>query len=277
MKYKMLVSDFDGTLYRSDYTVSENTVEKIKEFERAGGKFFIATGRLFEAIKPYAEMLGAKSEVVTYQGGAIYDINTNKKVYSEPLTENLAFEIYHFLYEKYPDRSIPIMFYEDKCIAEEDNKFVKVFTDIVKVKGHFVGMKLDEYVRNNKISPDKILCLVTPEFGREITLDLREKFNGQINVNQSHSTLLEIVNAKASKGNAVKWLSEKYGIPREEIICIGDAENDNSMLIYAGLGVAVGNAMDITKEVADFVTDTNDNDGVAKVIQDFCLGGAYEN
>lgn len=276
MKYKMLVSDFDGTLFRSDYSVSERTVEAIKKFEEAGGKFFIATGRLFCAINKYAEMLGAKSEVVTHQGGAIYDVNTMQKVYSKNIDEAVAFKIYQYLYNKYPECSIPIMFYNDDCYAKENNPHIKIFTDIVKVNAKFVGSNLDEYVKINNINPDKILCLVSPERGREITIDLREKFKDYVNVNQSHSTLLEIVNVNASKGNAVKWLSEKYGIQREEIICIGDAENDNSMLIYAGLGVAVGNAMDVTKDIADFVADTNDNDGVAKVIQSFCLGGTYE-
>ena len=80
------------------------------------------------------------------------------------------------------------------------------------------------------------------------------------------------INAKdISKGNAVKFLAKHYGIKREEVICIGDNENDISMIEYAGLGVAMGNACDKIKEISNFITDTNNNDGVAKVIEGFII------
>lgn len=75
----------------------------------------------------------------------------------------------------------------------------------------------------------------------------------------------------SSKGNAVKKLAENFGLSPENVICIGDSENDLSMLRYAGLGVAMGNGLDIVKEEADFITDTNLNSGVAKVIEKFVL------
>ncbi|MDE6968045.1 MAG: HAD-IIB family hydrolase, partial [Clostridia bacterium] len=83
--------------------------------------------------------------------------------------------------------------------------------------------------------------------------------------------LLECVNINASKGNAVKWIAERYNIKQEEICAIGDSENDNSMIEYAGLGVAMGNAMEITKKVANVVCDTNNNNGVAKFIKEYLL------
>ncbi|MFU0825856.1 MAG: hypothetical protein ACFWTK_12930 [Clostridium sp.] len=74
-----------------------------------------------------------------------------------------------------------------------------------------------------------------------------------------------------SKGNAVKILAEFYGLKREEVICIGDGENDLSMIKYAGLGIAMGNAPDYVKKEADYITETNDEDGVAKAIEKFIL------
>ncbi len=98
-----------------------------------------------------------------------------------------------------------------------------------------------------------------------------DKFGDKLNVNQSSKALLECVNINASKGNAVKWIAERYGIKQEEICAIGDSENDNSMIEYAGLGIAMGNAMDVTKAVANYVCDTNNNNGVAKVIEGILL------
>jgi Cof subfamily protein (haloacid dehalogenase superfamily) len=91
----------------------------------------------------------------------------------------------------------------------------------------------------------------------------------EVSIVSSFSNNIEIMNHGISKGNAVKILAAYYGIKKEEIICFGDAENDISMLEYAGLGIAMGNAEAYVKEKADYVTDTNDNDGVAKAIEKY--------
>ena len=94
---------------------------------------------------------------------------------------------------------------------------------------------------------------------------------GNYEITQSGRYALEVNNKGVSKGRAVKALAEEYKIKREEIICIGDNENDLSMITYAGLGVAMGNAIDSLKEKADYITESNDKNGVAKVIYEFVL------
>ena len=89
---------------------------------------------------------------------------------------------------------------------------------------------------------------------------------------RSHSFIVEIMTKGIDKGLAVKWLCDKYGINTEDSISLGDSENDIAMIKTAGLGVAMANAMPKVKEAADYIADSNDNDGVAKVIQKFCLG-----
>ena len=79
-----------------------------------------------------------------------------------------------------------------------------------------------------------------------------------------------------SKGNAVAYLADMLSVAQEEIMCIGDSENDLSMINYAGIGVAMGNGLDMVKEAADFVTDTNDNSGVAKAINHFVLNNSSQ-
>lgn len=271
MKYKMIVSDFDGTIYRSDYTISDNTKDAISKYVSKGGKMVIATGRLFSAIKPHAEKLDLKGEVITYQGSGVFDIESGDLMYQRDIPCELAAQVLEFMYNNDKYTCIPMMFYDDKCYVDKPSEFVTAFTNIVRVDATFAGVRLDEYILREGIIPRKILALVVPKEAQEFIAMLRENFGALFNINQSGPPLVEMVNIEASKGNAVAWLAEKYGIAREEIICIGDAENDNSMLQFAGLGVAVGNAMDITKAVADYITDTNDNDGVAKVIEKFGL------
>lgn len=271
MKYKMLVCDFDGTLYTDDFRVTQETIDAVEEYKACGGKFVIATGRLYQAIKPFAQLFKLTDEIITYQGSGVYDIKTDSIILSNEIDNKLAVELYQYMYRTYGEITSPILFYEDKCIVEEENEFNKIFAQIVKVPLTCVNKRLDTYVLENNINARKILFLAVEKYIRQIISDLANKFGDKINVNQSSKALLECVNINASKANAVKWVAERYNISREEICAIGDSENDNSMIEYAGLGVAMGNAMDITKKVADFVCDTNNNNGVAKFIREMIL------
>lgn len=271
MKYKLLVCDFDGTLYTSDYKVNQETIDAVEEFKVQGGRFVIATGRLFQAIKPFAELFKLTDEVITYQGSGIFNLKSGELVYSREIDTKLAVEVYSHLYNNYGNITSPMLFYDDKCIVEEENEYNKIFASIVKVPLVCVGEKLNDYVKDNNLNARKILSLAEDVHIRNMITDLQENFGDKLNINQSSKGLMELVDKQASKGNAVKWLAEKYNIPQEQVCAIGDAENDNSMIEYAGLGVAMGNAMDITKQVADYVCDTNDNNGVAKVIREIIL------
>lgn len=271
MKYKLLVCDFDGTLYTNEFKVNQETIDAVEEFKSRGGKFVIATGRLYQAIKPFAQLFKLTDEVITYQGSGVYDLKTDKILMSQEIDRDLAVEVYQFLYKNYSDISSPMLFYDDKCIVEEENEYNQIFANIVKVPLVVASKKLDEYVDQNNLNARKILCLAQNEYIRGIIANLTQNFGDKLNINQSSKGLLECVNIKASKGNAVRWIAEKYGIPREQICAIGDAENDNSMIEFAGLGVAMGNAMEETKKVADLVCDTNNNNGVAKVIREILL------
>ncbi len=271
MKYKLLVCDFDGTLYTDDFKVTQETIDAVEEFKARGGKFIIATGRLYQAVKPFAELFKLTDEVITYQGSGVYDLKTDTLLMSQEIEKDLAVSVYSFLYKKYSDITSPMLFFDDKCIVEEENEFNRYFASIVKVPLVCVNEKLDSYVEKHNINARKILSLTDNNYIRMVIADLVAEFGDKLNINQSSKGLLECVNNKASKGNAVKWIAERYNIPREQICAIGDAENDNSMIQFAGLGIAMGNAMEETKAVADYVCDTNNNNGVAKVIKEILL------
>ena len=271
MKYKMIVSDFDGTIYTDDFRISEATLSAIKEYREAGGLFFVSTGRLYQAIKAKATLMGLVNEVITYQGGAIFDMTTDEVLLSFNMDMEIASNIFTYIYSNFKNDTIPILFHEDNCIVKEENKHITNFCNIVGIKPVYTNINLDEYVRVNNISPNKVLSMVVAETSDALAKGLIENFGDVVNINRSNKILVEIVNKKASKGNAVAWLAAKYGIKQEEIICIGDAENDISMIKYAGLGVAMGNAMDTTKAVADYICATNNNDGVAEVIRQIAM------
>ena len=110
-----------------------------------------------------------------------------------------------------------------------------------------------------------------PEKLEEIMQNIPQEFHDKYTIVKSAPFFLEFLNKKANKGNALKSLCENINLPIEQSIAVGDEENDQHMIKYAGLGVAMGNARQSIKEISDYITDTNDNHGVAKVIDKFIL------
>jgi len=114
---------------------------------------------------------------------------------------------------------------------------------------------------------NKIMAVADPEIINAFENKMLDLFGDALNIYTSKPTYLEIMKQDASKKNAVKFLIDRYNIRQDEIIAIGDNFNDKEMIAFAGTGVAMGNAPDEIKAAAKFVTDTNNNDGVAKAIQ----------
>jgi Cof subfamily protein (haloacid dehalogenase superfamily) len=105
----------------------------------------------------------------------------------------------------------------------------------------------------------------------EVEKKLQKQLEGQLSVMRSKPFFLEFTEHGVTKGTSLNQLIQKLGIKREEVIAMGDSYNDQAMIEFAGLGVAMGNAPDDIKEIANYVTDTNMNDGVAKVVEKFVL------
>ncbi|MDE6372469.1 MAG: HAD-IIB family hydrolase, partial [Clostridia bacterium] len=129
---------------------------------------------------------------------------------------------------------------------------------------------LSEIVKESKSQPVKVVVLADDEHCKKLVKEGREKFP-HLAIMRSHQLVVEAITKGINKGEAIKWLCDKYGIDVSEAIAMGDSENDIEMIKAAGLGIAVGNAMPNVKQSADFVADTNDNDAVAQVIYQFCL------
>jgi Cof subfamily protein (haloacid dehalogenase superfamily) len=122
---------------------------------------------------------------------------------------------------------------------------------------------------NRKIGPNKMMVMSEPDNIALIQKHLRSIYNGRLNVYPSKATYLEVMDTRGSKSNAVKFVSERLGLTPAEIIAMGDNYNDVEMIRFAGVGVAMGNAPDDIKAAADYVTDTNNDDGVRKAMEKF--------
>ena len=159
----------------------------------------------------------------------------------------------------------------DDIVTEENNPYTEI-------EGDITGMPIvvvDDFKAAVKEPVVKVLMNKEAERLVEVEKKLQQQLEYQLSVMRSKPFFLEFTEAGVTKGTSLNKLIQKLGIKREEVIAMGDSYNDQAMIEFAGLGVAMGNAPDDIKEIANYVTDTNMNDGVAKVVEKFVLKRMY--
>lgn len=268
MKYKAIFSDFDGTLYSDKFEVSQKNIDAIHDYEARGGKFFVATGRLFQAIYPHVKALGLKDEVIVYQGGGIFDITTKKAIWQQAVPNDVAVDCLKKL--ESDGKSVNMVYIDDKCYGTQPHAAIDLFCSICKIECNFVGENLSDYVARTGATPNKLLAMVEPADALPLAEKYGEEYKGKLALMRSQPFMVEFTAYGLSKGAAVEKVCKKYGFSRDEIICVGDADNDIPMIKYAGLGIAVMNAMETTKAAADVVCVSNNHDAIAWIIENYC-------
>ncbi|MGL4990765.1 MAG: Cof-type HAD-IIB family hydrolase [Sarcina sp.] len=276
MTYKLICVDMDGTLLNDKHEVCDFNKEMIKKATELGVKVAITTGRIFANAKMYSNLIGVKTPIIASNGAYIKDQDSDKEIYKSTLSNNQIDEIVSVV-RKY-EHSPVYMNTFDTTISEEiigENHAYKVANSKMEEEWR---VKFDEGIEfetlyekyNREILKAIFINEDLPEDEFWKMKDDMKSFD-DIEVVSSGINNFEVMAKGTSKGKAVEKLAQILGIKREEVICIGDSENDLSMIEYAGLGVAMGNGLDILKEKAQYITDTNNNSGVGKVIEKYIL------
>lgn len=270
MKYRLIVSDFDGTLRKTDGSVSDGTKAAIRDFRNAGGVFAICTGRMLTSILPIARELGLEGLVVAFQGNMIADISSGEVLFKSGIDPDSAAEICRVLEERGEHIHI---YTEDEFFVNVQDEALEIYESVVKCKGTVIDReRLSDKILRERLTVYKIMCMVPEERKIACYSDLNQMFGDRFYVTYSAAFLVEITTKNCNKGTAMGFLCERYGILQSESIAVGDNFNDAPMLQFAGLGIAVRNASAALKEVSDLIVESNDDDGVAHVIRRFGLG-----
>lgn len=267
INYRMIVSDFDHTLANNDSTVSSENKRAIEEYTQAGGVFVISTGRLHYGIIPHAKELGLKGLVACCQGAIIEDIESEEMILEGTLPSELTAQIC----EKMEELGLHIHVYgREDYYCNMDDEPLKMYEHAVRRKAKLVlNMPLSQFVRENGICSYKVLAMVEPKRNAEIR-EILSKYNFEgCKVTKSAEYLVEVINAKYSKGTAVEFLANRFDIPLEKVICVGDQQNDIPMIQKAGLGIAVKNADEELKKNALVFEYTNEESAIAKIIKKY--------
>jgi Cof subfamily protein (haloacid dehalogenase superfamily) len=266
--YKLIALDMDGTLLRGDGSISERTKSAIQQARQKGVRVVLASGRPLEGLERYLVELGLTSNedyALSYNGAVIKNVGTQETICSQLISGKDVQDVYAI----------------SQKIGVNTHAFSTELGLISPKLSHYTAHERDmngiplTLIDFNELADDhpivKVMLVDDPEIlspgVEQIPSDYYERFT----VVRSAPFFLEILNKNSNKGNGVSMLADYLGIKPSEVICVGDAGNDVHMLEYAGLSVAMGNAFDDIKSIADYVTHTNNDDGVAHVIEKFIL------
>jgi Cof subfamily protein (haloacid dehalogenase superfamily) len=265
--YKLIVIDLDGTLLNDQHRVSVRTKAAIASVLEKGIKVVFASGRSQKGIFKVIDDLGIDTFLdyaICFNGANVLKKSTKESISKNILKGrdlqqiyNLAKEYGGFFYA-----------YDNTNIFTDENN---EYATIEAMKNGLQVVKKD--IRSVRIEEDILKIIIA---GRSEELDKLENnipadFYNKFSIVRSDDTNLEFLHPLANKAEALKVLAKKIGISLDEVMAFGDAGNDIEMVKIAGKGIAMGNAFDEVIEIADYVTDTNNNDGVAKALEKFIL------
>lgn len=266
-KYKLLALDLDGTLTKNDKTISAHTRDTLIRAQQQGLKLVLASGRPTYGVAPIADQLCMADfggYILSFNGGQIYDWGKKELLYSNELPS----EYLPYLYECSKRRSdFTILSYCGKEIVTEAPEYPYVmhasFLNKMPIR------HVPDFLAEITYPVPKCLIVGEPEPLHQLELEMAEHLKGRMGVFRSEPFFLELVPNGIDKAKCLAILLDKIGMSRNQLIACGDGFNDLSMIEFAGLGVAMANAQQVVKDKADYITLSNEEDGVAAVVEKF--------
>lgn len=265
--YELIAVDMDGTLLNHQKEISEVNQKAIAAARELGKKVVIATGRPLVGIRRYLEQLKMVTDedyVIAFNGALVQTAETGRVIAMKTLT----WQDYQDLYEVSLKLGVHIHALTERHVTTPvANPYTDVEADINLIETEILPVKdvPKDYTIVKVMFVDEAEKLDAAF--EELPLWVLEKYT----IVRSAEIFLEFLDNSVNKGTGVAAVAQELGLKREQVICVGDAGNDLDMIKYAGLGVAMENAFDYVKESADFITHSNENDGVAHVIQQYML------
>ncbi|WP_167955360.1 Cof-type HAD-IIB family hydrolase [Anaerosporobacter faecicola] len=267
-EYKAIALDIDGTLTNTKKEVTSRTKKAITRAQEEGKIIIVASGRPIAGIRGIEDTLELETKggyILAFNGARIKDCKTGEIIYQNVMPR----EIVPVLYNEAKEHQVSIITYEgdDVICGCNHDSYVDIEAKINKIKVRDIE-NFDQY-----ITFDVNKCLMTgePEKLAILEKEMQQKYGDQLSIYRSEPYFLEFMPLNVDKANSLSHLLEILGLTKEELIAMGDGFNDLSMIQYAGLGVAMDNAQDIVKEHADLITKSNEEDGVAHIIEEYML------
>ncbi|MBQ9200508.1 MAG: HAD family phosphatase [Lachnospiraceae bacterium] len=269
MDKKILILDIDGTLVNSKKEITKKTHDALMDIQDMGHIVVLASGRPYPGMKQYVNALSMDKKggyAIAFNGGMIIDCKTGLPVVEKCIPNNYVRPLYDYAL----DNGLGMVTYKDDMVitgTDIDNYMQ------YEARLNFMPLKkVRDFV--SFVDYDMVKCLMTAEpniKAPRCEMELKKMFSPKLNVFRSEPYFIEITTNGVDKSTTIAKLLELVDIPRENSICCGDGFNDTTMVKYAGIGVAMGNAQQIVKDNADYITASCDEDGLVEVIEKFIL------
>lgn len=277
MDLKAIVLDLDGTLLNSEKIVSPRTRQKLIEAQKKGIKVILASGRPTPAMMHIAEELELdkyEGYVVSYNGSSVYDTKTKEFVFQQLIPEDLSKDILNHLgqFDVVPMVVIDDKLYVTNAFFDIDYPLPTGITTVVEYESRMADFKVCEVDDFNAVVDrplNKILLAGKPDYLAENWEALKAPFADQTTAVFSAPFYFEFTDIGVDKAYALNEFLPKLGIEAENVIAFGDGQNDRSIIEFAGVGVAMANAVPEILELADEVTKSNDEDGIVEMLNRF--------
>jgi hypothetical protein len=221
---------------------------------------------MFSATVPYARQVGIEAPLICYQGGWI-QAPDGQVLHRTPLESDLA----RSALDLGRERGWHTVFYADGQLFLRRMVHSPDYYERLLGPDPAVVPSLTDLLDAHTV--DKVLYIADPERIPGMARVLEARFRSTAEVVQSHAQFVEVVPLNVDKGRALAWLADHLGIRQADVLAVGDQQNDLPMIRWAGLGVAMGNAVEAAKAVADWVAPHVDEDGAAVALERFALGG----
>lgn len=262
----VLVLDIDGTLTNSKKEITERTKEAVIDTMKRGHKVILASGRPTYGMRRYEKELMLDENggyLLSFNGGRIVDCATGKVVYQRIMPPEVIKGLYDFAME----HDCGLISYENESIILGTR-----MDDYIAIESRINGMEVkpvEDFVSYIDFDINKCLMTAPPEQAEKYVEQLNKMYGDKLSIYRSEPFFIEIMPQNVDKASSLDHKLDSVGLYRENTICCGDGFNDISMIKYAGVGVAMANAQEPVKEAADFITESNDKDGIVVVIDKF--------
>ncbi len=273
MEKKLLVLDIDGTLVNNEKNITPKTKEALFLAMEAGHSIMIASGRPTPGVQRYVEELRMREYdgyTLTYNGARVQECSDGADIYEKRLSRSFLPMIYQFAEQ----RDLGIITYENDLSKTPQVLSGRRLDDWIRLEAKINGLTVGErpdFLNYVDYDVYKVLLTADPEKSEGYMKELQVLLGGSANVMRSEAFFIEITARGIDKAKTLERVIGPIGVSQSNTICCGDAFNDISMVKYAGVGVAMGNAKPEVKEVADYITASNEEDGIAQVVERFLL------
>lgn len=268
MDYKMIVLDLDGTLTNKDKIITPKTKQALMEAQKRGVKVVLASGRPTYGVMPLAKELEMETYggcILSFNGGIILDCQTREIIFRKehPVEANRR------IIELAKEERVDILTYQDELIItnNKENPYAKLESKI----NHLELKQVDDLASYVDFAVPKFLMLDDGDYLALVEARVKAALGKNFSVYRSDPYFLEILPRGIDKAQSLEKLLQTLNMDRKQMIACGDGYNDISMIEYAGLGVAMENAVRPARNAADYVTRSNNDDGIAHVVEKFLL------